>query len=64
MAVPDDSDATVVYSQVMRGVPSDALFAVTSAGVVNVVGNVDREAEGTYDIQIEVCPSCIAHQGR
>ena len=54
VAVSGDPDANIVYSQVMRGVPNDALFSVTSAGVVNVVGNIDREQQRTYDLQIEV----------
>lgn len=54
VAVAADSDARIVYSQVMRGVPSDALFSVSNTGVVNVIGNIDREAEPTYDLQIEV----------
>ena len=54
VAVSGDPNDNIVYSQVMRGVPSDAVFTVTSAGVVNVVGNIDREAQRTYDVQIEV----------
>ncbi len=54
MVAVADADANIVYSQVMRGVPSDSLFTVTPTGVVNVVGNIDREAERTYDVQIEV----------
>lgn len=50
----DDPNANIIYSQVMRGVPSDGFFTVTPAGVVNVVGNLDRETEGTYDVQIQV----------
>jgi hypothetical protein len=50
----DDPSANIVYSKVMRGVPSDSLFSVTSTGVVNVVGNLDRETASTYDVQIEV----------
>lgn len=46
--------ANIVYSQVMReGVSSDRLFNVTSMGVVNVIGNLDREAASSYDVQIE-----------
>lgn len=50
----DASSANIVYSQVMRGVPSDGVFSVTPTGGVNVVGNLDREAESTYDVQIQV----------
>jgi hypothetical protein len=49
----DDPDANIVYSKVSRGVDNDALFTVTSAGVVNVVGNLDRETANTYDVQIQ-----------
>ena len=51
---PDDPSANVVYSKVVRGVPSDDLFSVTNTGIVNVVGNLDREIENTYDVQIQV----------
>lgn len=63
VAVSSDSDARIVYSQVMRGVPSDSLFSVSNTGVVNVIGNIDREAEPTYDVQIEVAslnPTVVA----
>lgn len=49
-----DPTAVIVYAQVMRNVPSDSFFSVTNAGVVNVVGNIDREDEATYDVLIEV----------
>ena len=58
-ASDSDPDATIVYSKVSRGVDSDALFTVTSAGVVNVVGNLDREAASTYDVQIQVRMLCF-----
>lgn len=48
------TSATVVYSKVMRGVNSDNLFTVSSSGAINVVGVLDREAESTYDIQVQV----------
>lgn len=55
VAVADGNPtANVVYSQVMRGVPSDNVFTVTATGVVNVVGVIDRESERTYDVQIQV----------
>lgn len=54
VAVADDPTANIVYSQVMRSVPSDRLFRVSAAGVVDVIGNLDREAESTYDVQIQV----------
>lgn len=50
----NDPSANIVYSKVMRGVPNDGFFSVTDAGVVNVLGNIDREAETTYDVQIQV----------
>ena len=59
--VADDPSANIVYSQVMRNVPSDSLFSVSSTGVVNVVGILDREAASTYDIQISVSISSITH---
>ena len=52
--VADDPMANVVYTQVMRGVPSDSLFSVSETGVVNVIGVLDRETENTYDVQIQV----------
>ncbi len=48
------SSATVVYSQVMRGVASDSLFTVSATGAVNAVGAFDREAAQSYDIQVQV----------
>ena len=55
LAVPSDDSlaGNIVYSQVMRGVPSDSLFNVTRLGVVNAIGNLDREVKRTYDLQIE-----------
>lgn len=50
----NDPSANIVYSKVMRGVPSDGFFSVTDDGVVNVIGNIDREAESTDDVQIQV----------
>ena len=46
--------ATIVYSQVMRGVATDSLFTVSSTGAVNAVGLLDRETASSYDIQVQV----------
>ena len=53
----DDASANIVYSKVNRGVPSDAIFDVANVGVVNVVGNLDRESASSYDVQIQVRPN-------
>lgn len=54
--VANDPAANIIYSQVMRNIPSDSLFSVTEEGVVNVIGVIDRETDNTYDIQIQVFP--------
>ena len=52
--VANDPAANIIYSQVMRNIPSDSLFSVTEEGVVNVIGLIDRETDNTYDVQIQV----------